>query len=57
MRFDRQVFNKGIIMVALFEDDPKFDQKCKARGLDPEDVRRSLKEKRPSSKRDAGDKY
>lgn len=29
-------------MVALFVGDPKFDQKSKARGLNPDDVRRSM---------------
>ena len=28
----------GEIMIALFVDDPKFYEKCKARGLDPETV-------------------
>ena len=32
----------GEIMVALFVDDPKFNQKCMARGLDPEQVRSSM---------------
>ena len=32
----------GEIMIVLFVDDPKFNQKCKARGLDPDDVRRSM---------------
>jgi hypothetical protein len=32
----------GEIMVALFVDDPKFDQKCRARGLDPDEVRSSM---------------
>ena len=44
-------------MITLFMDDPKFDQKCKARGLDPEDVRRSMNVKGPSVKTEAGDKY
>jgi hypothetical protein len=30
------------IMVTLLMDDPKFDQKCKARGLDPDEVRQSI---------------
>jgi hypothetical protein len=32
----------GEIMTALFVDDPKFDQKCRARGLDPDAVRQSM---------------
>ena len=46
----------GEIMVVLFMDDPKFDQKCKARGLDPDDVRRSMNMKGHSVIKDAGDK-
>ena len=30
------------IMVTLLVDDPKFDRKCKARGLDPDTVRQSM---------------
>jgi hypothetical protein len=44
----------GEIMVVLFMDDPKFDQRCKARGLDLEDVRRPMNVKGHSVKRDAG---
>lgn len=34
----------GEIMVALAMDDSKFEQKCKTRGLDPEDIRRQMTE-------------
>ena len=33
----------GEFMVALAADDPKFTQKCKARGLDPDEILRSMK--------------
>ena len=60
MEGDRQpIFGLGSIgeiMVVLFWDDPKFDQKCRARGLDPDDVRRSMNEKGHSVKMDAGEK-
>ena len=60
MEGDRQpIFGLGSIgeiMVVLFWDDPKFDQKCKARGLDPDDVRRSMNMKGHSVIKDAGDK-
>jgi len=46
----------GEIMIVLFWDDPKFDQKCRARGLDPDEVRRSMNMKGHSAKRDADDK-
>ena len=46
----------GEIMTVLFWDDSKFDQKCRARGLDPDDVRRSMNEKGHSEKMDAGNK-
>ena len=42
----------GEIMIVLFMDDPKFDQKCRARGLDPDDVRRSMNAKGHSIKKD-----
>lgn len=32
----------GEIMVALFVDDPKFNQKCMARGLDSDEMRSSM---------------
>lgn len=40
----------GEIMIALFMDDPRFDQKCKARGLDPEAARHSMKMKENAEK-------
>jgi hypothetical protein len=36
----------GELMVAIFVDDPKFDRKCKARGLDPKAVRQSMIKKK-----------
>ena len=45
----------GEIMIVLFLDDQKFNQKCKARGLDPDDVRWSMNEKGHRIKMDAGD--
>lgn len=35
----------GELMMALTLDDPKFEQKCRARGLDPDQVRQSVKRK------------
>ena len=46
----------GEIMIVLFMDDPKFDQKCMARGLDPEEVRGSMNVTGHSLKIDAVDK-
>ena len=40
-------------MIVLFRYDPKLYQKCKARGLDPDDVRHSMYVKGHSVKRDA----
>jgi hypothetical protein len=38
--------NIGEIMIALSVDDPRFEQKCRARGLDPAAVRADLAKKR-----------
>jgi hypothetical protein len=46
----------GEIMIVLFIDDPKFDQKCMARGLDREEVQGSMKVTGHSLKIVAGDK-
>ena len=43
-------------MIVHFMDDPKFDQKCKTRGFDPEVLRHSMNVKGHSVKRDVGDK-
>lgn len=47
MEGDRQTLfglgSIGEIMITLSVDDLKFDQKCKARGFDPDEVRRSMK--------------
>jgi hypothetical protein len=45
----------GEILIVLFMDDPKFDQKCRARGLDPEEVQGSMIVTGHSLKIDAGD--
>ncbi len=36
----------GELMVALFVNDPKFEQKCRARGLDPDTARESMTKER-----------
>ena len=47
----------GEIMIALYMNDPTFDQKCKARGLDPEAVRHFMKKiKANTEKKDTTDK-
>ena len=38
--------NIGEIMITLSVDDPRFEQKCRARGLDPAAVRADLAKKR-----------
>ena len=58
LRYGKLFFDDGRPdEIVLFGDDPKFNQKCKGHGLDPEDVRCSMNVKGPSVKRDAGDKY
>lgn len=42
---NRRMFGLGsiaVLMVALSTDDPKFGQKCKALGINPEEIRRSI---------------